>query len=64
MIKIGLRQYWNLLVDYLQPQKGRVFKFAIRSYIIERIAFDTATITTFVAQFAMPAAGYTCAQLL
>jgi ABC-type multidrug transport system fused ATPase/permease subunit len=28
-MKIGLRQYWNLLVDYLQPQKGRVVKFAI-----------------------------------
>jgi ATP-binding cassette subfamily B protein/ATP-binding cassette subfamily C protein len=28
MIKIGLQQYWNLLVDYLQPQKGRVIKFA------------------------------------
>ncbi|MCG6137821.1 MAG: ABC transporter ATP-binding protein/permease [Nostoc sp. LLA-1] len=28
-MKIGLRQYWNLLVDYLQPQKWRVFKFAI-----------------------------------
>jgi len=28
MKKIGLRQYWNLLVDYLQPQKGRVIKFA------------------------------------
>lgn len=29
MIKIGLQQYWNLLVDYLQPQKWRVVKFAI-----------------------------------
>ncbi len=28
-MNIGLRQYWNLLVDYLQPQKGRVVKFAI-----------------------------------
>jgi ATP-binding cassette subfamily B protein/ATP-binding cassette subfamily C protein len=28
-MKIGLGQYWNLLVDYLKPQKGRVFKFAI-----------------------------------
>ncbi|MDB9446075.1 ABC transporter ATP-binding protein [Anabaena sp. CS-542/02] len=28
-MKIGLRQYWNLLVDYLQPQKWRVVKFAI-----------------------------------
>jgi ABC-type multidrug transport system fused ATPase/permease subunit len=28
-MKIGLQQYWNLLVDYLQPQKGRVIKFAI-----------------------------------
>ncbi|MBD2360323.1 ABC transporter ATP-binding protein [Anabaena minutissima FACHB-250] len=28
-MKIGLRQYWNLLVDYLKPQKGRVVKFAI-----------------------------------
>ncbi|MBW4642407.1 MAG: ABC transporter ATP-binding protein/permease [Goleter apudmare HA4340-LM2] len=28
-MKIGLQQYCNLLVDYLQPQKGRVFKFAI-----------------------------------
>ncbi|WP_414545456.1 ABC transporter ATP-binding protein [Nostoc sp. CCY0012] len=28
-MKIGLRQYWNLLVDYLKPQKGRVIKFAI-----------------------------------
>ncbi|MDB9372634.1 ABC transporter ATP-binding protein [Nodularia sphaerocarpa] len=28
-MKIGLRQYWNLLVEYLKPQKGRVFKFAI-----------------------------------
>ncbi|MEA5617123.1 ABC transporter ATP-binding protein [Cronbergia sp. UHCC 0137] len=28
-MKIGLRQYWNLLVEYLKPQKARVFKFAI-----------------------------------
>jgi ATP-binding cassette subfamily B protein/ATP-binding cassette subfamily C protein len=28
-MKIGLQQYWNLLVDYLKPQKSRVFKFAI-----------------------------------
>ncbi|MBD2651696.1 hypothetical protein [Nostoc foliaceum] len=28
-MKIGLQQYWNLLVDYLKPQKERVFKFAI-----------------------------------
>lgn len=28
-MKIGLQQYWNLLVDYLNPQKGRVAKFAI-----------------------------------
>ncbi|MEH2088167.1 ABC transporter ATP-binding protein [Nostoc sp.] len=28
-MKIGLQQYWNLLVDYLQPQKWRVVKFAI-----------------------------------
>ncbi|MEA5569270.1 ABC transporter ATP-binding protein [Anabaena sp. UHCC 0399] len=28
-MKIGLQQYWNLLVDYLKPQKGRVIKFAI-----------------------------------
>lgn len=28
-MKIGLQQYWNLLVDYLKPQKGRVVKFAI-----------------------------------
>ncbi|MBH8553257.1 ABC transporter ATP-binding protein [Nostocaceae cyanobacterium CENA357] len=28
-MKIGLKQYWNLLVDYLKPQKGRVVKFAI-----------------------------------
>jgi ABC-type multidrug transport system fused ATPase/permease subunit len=28
-MKIGLRQYCNLLVDYLQPQKWRVAKFAI-----------------------------------
>lgn len=28
-MKIELQQHWNLLVDYLQPQKGRVFKFAI-----------------------------------
>jgi ABC-type multidrug transport system fused ATPase/permease subunit len=29
MMKIGLQQYWKLLVDYLKPQKGRVFKFVI-----------------------------------
>jgi ATP-binding cassette subfamily B protein/ATP-binding cassette subfamily C protein len=28
-MKIGLQQYWHLLVDYLKPQKGRVVKFAI-----------------------------------
>jgi ATP-binding cassette subfamily B protein/ATP-binding cassette subfamily C protein len=28
-MKIGLQQYWNLLVDYLKPQKSRVVKFAI-----------------------------------
>ncbi|MDM9383940.1 ABC transporter ATP-binding protein [Chlorogloeopsis sp. ULAP01] len=28
-MKIGLQQYWNLLVEYLNPQKGRVVKFAI-----------------------------------
>jgi ABC-type multidrug transport system fused ATPase/permease subunit len=28
-MKIGLQQYWNLLVEYLKPQKGRVIKFAI-----------------------------------
>jgi ABC-type multidrug transport system fused ATPase/permease subunit len=28
-MKIGLQQYWDLLVDYLKPQKGRVVKFAI-----------------------------------
>ncbi|MBE9052030.1 ABC transporter ATP-binding protein [Nostocales cyanobacterium LEGE 11386] len=28
-MKIGVQQYWNLLVDYLKPQKGRVAKFAI-----------------------------------
>ncbi|MEA5627653.1 ABC transporter ATP-binding protein [Nostoc sp. UHCC 0251] len=28
-MKIGLKQFWNLLIDYLKPQKGRVAKFAI-----------------------------------
>jgi len=28
-MKIGLKQYWNLLVVYLRPQKGRVAFFAI-----------------------------------
>jgi ABC-type multidrug transport system fused ATPase/permease subunit len=28
-MKIGLEQFWNLLIDYLKPQKGRVAKFAI-----------------------------------
>ncbi|RUR84724.1 ABC transporter ATP-binding protein [Chlorogloeopsis fritschii PCC 9212] len=28
-MKIGLQQYWNLLVEYLKPQKARVVKFAI-----------------------------------
>ncbi|TAF06163.1 MAG: ABC transporter ATP-binding protein, partial [Nostocales cyanobacterium] len=28
-MKIGLQQYWNLLVDYLKPQKWQVAKFAI-----------------------------------
>ncbi len=28
-MKIGLQQYWNLLVDYLKLQKGRVVKFAV-----------------------------------
>lgn len=28
-MKIGLQQYWNLLVDYLKPQKSRMVKFAI-----------------------------------
>jgi ABC-type multidrug transport system fused ATPase/permease subunit len=28
-MKIGLQEYWNLLLDYLKPQKGRVAKFAI-----------------------------------
>lgn len=28
-MKTGLKQYWNLLVKYLIPQKGRVAKFAI-----------------------------------
>ncbi len=28
-MKIGIQQYWNLLVDYLKPQKSRVVKFAI-----------------------------------
>ncbi len=28
-MKIGLHQHWNLLVDYLKPQKGRVIKLAI-----------------------------------
>lgn len=28
-MKIPLKQYWNLLVDYLKPQRGRVAKLAI-----------------------------------
>lgn len=28
-MKIGLKQFGNLLIDYLKPQKGRVAKFAI-----------------------------------
>ncbi|MBE9034037.1 ABC transporter ATP-binding protein [aff. Roholtiella sp. LEGE 12411] len=28
-MKIGLKQFWNLFIDYLKPQKGRVAKFAI-----------------------------------
>ncbi len=28
-MKIPLRQYWNLLVDYLLPQQGRVTWLAI-----------------------------------
>lgn len=28
-MKIGLQQYWHLLVDYLKPQKSRMVKFAI-----------------------------------
>jgi ABC-type multidrug transport system fused ATPase/permease subunit len=28
-MKIGLQQYWHLLVDYLKPQQGKVVKFAI-----------------------------------
>ncbi|MBE9005511.1 ABC transporter ATP-binding protein [Fortiea sp. LEGE XX443] len=28
-MKIGIKQFWNLLIDYLKPQKGRVAKFAI-----------------------------------
>ncbi|MBW4609129.1 MAG: ABC transporter ATP-binding protein/permease [Hassallia sp. WJT32-NPBG1] len=28
-MKIGLKQFWNLLIDYLKPQKGSVTKFAI-----------------------------------
>ncbi|BAY34394.1 ABC transporter ATP-binding protein [Nostoc carneum NIES-2107] len=28
-MKIGLKQFGNLLIDYLKPQKGRVVKFAI-----------------------------------
>lgn len=29
MIEIPLKQYWNLLVDYLKPQRGRVILLAI-----------------------------------
>lgn len=32
-MKIGLQQYWNLLVSYLKPQKVRVFKFAIALFL-------------------------------
>jgi ABC-type multidrug transport system fused ATPase/permease subunit len=28
-MKIGIQQYWKLLVDYLKPQKWRVAKFAL-----------------------------------
>jgi hypothetical protein len=28
-MKIGLEQFWSLLIDYLKPQKVRVAKFAI-----------------------------------
>ncbi|MBW4642366.1 MAG: ABC transporter ATP-binding protein/permease [Desmonostoc geniculatum HA4340-LM1] len=28
-MKVGIQQYWKLLVDYLKPQKGRVVKLAI-----------------------------------
>ena len=29
MLKIPLKQYWNLLVDYLLPQRQHVFLLAI-----------------------------------
>ena len=29
MFKIPLKQYWNLLVNYLSPQKGRVAWLAV-----------------------------------
>jgi len=32
-MKIGLQQYWKLLVDYLKPQQGRVLKFAIALFV-------------------------------
>ena len=28
-MRISLQQYWNLLVDYLRPQKGRVIFLAV-----------------------------------
>ncbi|MBW4643481.1 MAG: ABC transporter ATP-binding protein/permease [Goleter apudmare HA4340-LM2] len=65
-MKIGLQQYWNLLVDYLKPQKSRVVKFAIALFAsiglqilnpqILRYFIDTAisggdTQTLFLAAF-------------